>query len=677
MIFRYSEDQKKQLKKIETALNRENLLYLSLFNVVRAAESGTADTDMDIFLSGNGDTVTYRLPEPGGNIVPTTFTVRDGKIDISPERLNFYKQYQETETPRRAALLNKQFSDLLQQFDDAHMESLKTPAEVLQDAETTAKDGLYAAFLNDCKNAETDFTLKEIDPDGDGITADGLNPKETAHKPIKEGMRAGLHLLFDFTLKPFNWNYAAEIDDLKEKETPPTGAETKDLLQNPFINPPIYEDREGAYRWITQSVIDKHLSYLKKNDYPKYKKALQDVRNLLKKTPFVRNPPESAAYWKQIDAANKQTKKLEKATKQKIITDKTDTYLPSFHGRGTNDLLQVDAKRVEKRTRQDEIADRAILPTESGEYRLIVSNFSSLKSVSINIHKLLSMAVAELTAQNNYSKAGKSDRAKLRVYIPLTEYMHRVYPSTEINTNAADPEAETRRAKNAEKYARKEIKKDLQFLYDSGAAWTEKVKGQEYTTDGAMRYISGYQIKGGAIQIEFSQSMAEYLLKLPENQYATWLLRIDSHKPNAYRLGLKLVEHSNMDNNIIKGTANRLQVSTVLKYVKLPTFESLQGEKKDNGRQWEQRIKEPLESCLDELQAAGGLSDWQYVKPGGIPLTDEEAESITDYHTWENLLIEFQLKGAPDHTERLKRRAEQKKKTAAKKAAKKRKKGEE
>ena len=638
MIFRFSEEQKQQLKQLEYKITDQYFRY-------HALQAGEAPI------------------------------IANGKEYKTREE---YEAYLDKDVPVQIAKITAQFSKQIEKYENEHLQSLKTPAEVLEDAEKTAKDGLYAAFINDCKNMETEFTLTPIDPNGDGIKADGLGPKETAEterKPTKEELQAGLHLIFDFTLKPFNWNYAAEIDELTEKETLTINTKSvKYLLENPFINPPIYEDREGARRWITEKVINKHLAYLKKKDYPKYKKALQSVRNLLKKTPFVSNPPESAEYWKQIDASKKQAKKIEKATNQKIIADETEAYLPSFHGRGTNDLLQVDAKRVEKRTRQDEIADRAILPTESGQYRLIVSHFSDLKSVSINIHKLVSMAVAELTAQNNYSKAGKADRAKLRVSFPLKDYMHRVYPSTVINANAADLEKEQRRAKNAEKYARKEIKKDLQFLYDSGAAWTETIKGQEYTTDGAMHFISGYQVKGGAIQIEFTQSMAEYLLKLPENQYATWLLRIDSHKPNAYKLGLKLVEHSNMDNNIIKGTANRLQVSTILKYVKLPTFESLQSEKKDNGRQWEQRIKEPLESCLDELQAAGGLSDWQYVKPGGIPLTDEEAESITDYHTWKNLLIEFQLKGAPDHTERLKRRAEEKKKAAAKKAAKKKKK---
>ena len=120
-----------------------------------------------------------------------------------------------------------------------------------------------------------------------------------------------------------------------------------------------------------------------------------------------------------------------------------------------------------------------------------------------------------------------------------------------------------------------------------------------------------------------------------------------------------------MDSNIIIGTYNRLKVSTLLKHTNLPTIEKLKNEKYNNSRQWPTRIKEPFEKALDALTGYV-ITNWEYVKPKGEPLTDEEAYNITDYEGFIDLLVQFEIKDAPDHSDRLARRAEEKKAANAK-----------
>ena len=59
-------------------------------------------------------------------------------------------------------------------------------------------------------------------------------------------------------------------------------------------------------------------------------------------------------------------------------------------------------------------------------------------------------------------------------------------------------------------------------------------------------------------------------------------------------------------------------------------------------------------------------------KSGSPALTEEEAYSITDYETFISLYVQFELLEAPEHKDRLARRAEEKKAAEAKKAAKER-----
>ena len=160
--------------------------------------------------------------------------------------------------------------------------------------------------------------------------------------------------------------------------------------------------------------------------------------------------------------------------------------------------------------------------------------------------------------------------------------------------------------------------------------------------------------------MEFGQNFANYLRQLPITQYHRGLLSVDARSETAYRLGLKFTQHFSIDNNQKRGTANRLKVKTLLAAADLPTLSDLQNETPDDSRHWERRIKEPFEKALDELTGKV-LSNWEYVKVKGVQLSDAEAGSITDYETFAQLLVQFDLIDAPDHKDRLARRAEEKK----------------
>ena len=162
----------------------------------------------------------------------------------------------------------------------------------------------------------------------------------------------------------------------------------------------------------------------------------------------------------------------------------------------------------------------------------------------------------------------------------------------------------------------------------------------------------------------FSPKFAEYLKTLPFSYFHTGLLGISAKSGTAYRIGLKMNEHFSIINNQIQQTATRLKVSTLLEKTQLPTYEDLQ--KEGNTRQWETRIKEPFENALDTLTGKV-ISDWNYTKAKGEPLTDEEAESITDYKNFSNLLIQFEILDPPDLTKHIEKKKAEKEAAGIKK----------
>lgn len=331
-------------------------------------------------------------------------------------------------------------------------------------------------------------------------------------------------------------------------------------------------------------------------------------------------------------------------------------YLTLYHGKATDSLARASSRDAEL----NPITGNATVDT--GEVKVVMQKFTEIKgTLGVNTHKLLSVGIARFTELNNYSKKGEG-KLEFTVTIPLREYASLLgYDVMEHDTDTPEEaEAEKKRASNALKDAKKKIRKDLDVLRSIDLTWEEKVKGK--TGDFVSIPIIGSRgIKGNNIYMTFDPSMASYLAKLPLTQYPLPLLSVDARQSNAYSMGLKFSEHYNNDNNQKRGTANRLKVDTLLKVTSLPSYEDVVKTRKG----WEERIKEPFETALDALTQSGILKDWRYTGNKGAELTDAEA-TPTDYESWSNLLIEFELISPVDHTERLERRAEEKKARAKK-----------
>lgn len=335
-----------------------------------------------------------------------------------------------------------------------------------------------------------------------------------------------------------------------------------------------------------------------------------------------------------------------------------ESFIPMLHGKAIDAMALMTGKPLE----ENKINQTASVT--SGEVKLVVRDFDQLSgTLGVSTHKLLSTAIAGFTNLNNTGLGNQRDLRTGRVIIPLEEYALRCgYDVLEHITNTPEEaKREAKRAKNALDNARKKIKKDILLLRRSGLTWEEKIKGK--TGDFVDVGILGAgAIRNGSILLEFTSSIAEYLIQLPLTQYPVALLGVDERNNNAYSMGLKMAEHYNLDNNQTKGTAQLLKVKTLLNYTNLPSITDIRKQRKG----WEERIKEPFETSLDALTACGLLEEWKYTHSKGVDLTDEEA-SFTSYEDWEETLVHFTLKNAPDHTARLEARAEERKERQSKK----------
>lgn len=334
------------------------------------------------------------------------------------------------------------------------------------------------------------------------------------------------------------------------------------------------------------------------------------------------------------------------------------SFLPVLHGKATDAIAKMTTKssllQVDPITHSGEIATGK----KGSEVKGVIKNIDKIAgSLGVSTHKLLMTGVAQFT-DINHTGAKAREVKQTEVKISFDEYAKRcgydIEPH-EVQT-PEEKKKEANRVKSARKNARKKIDKDLELLYNFSLSWKEKVKGRDgdYTD---VRLIDKKGIQSGYITMNFSKDFSDYLAQLPINQYPVALLGLDERKPNAYSIGLKLSNHFNTDNNIGKGTAQLLKVKTLLEYTDLPSIEEVRASKKS----WEERIKEPFEKSLEALVACGLLEEgdgWYYCHSKGVRLSDEEAQHIDSYEVWEEILVKFTLRDAPDHRDRLEAKAE-------------------
>lgn len=500
---------------------------------------------------------------------------------------------------------NALFTETMTAIEDTRMKRFGTADAILADAEQQTRDAILYIYIRSIILTATEKDKRYLI----NIAAGGLY------------------------LYPLDWDYEDQITAQKAAKFKPD--ESSVLL-----------DAAGAETYILRDVLARHAAALKGK--PEGTRLLELVRDIIDKSPYtVRQAPEK--------------------TDTELVTADSALFkanMPMYHGKATDALAALTGKGAEINT----FSDKATIQTTTGDgvYKVVIQDFSKLKgNVGVNTHKLFSTAVAEFTQINNYGGGAINPK----VTIPFDQYARKLGYEIDERPTATPEDAakEKKRAAEAAKTAKKRIRQDLELLQAMRWTWTEKVKGETGDFD-SISLLDRTAIKKGYIIMEFGRNMAEYLKRLPITQYPQGLLAIDARKANAYNMGLQMAIHFNMDNNQVRGTANRLKVSTLLSYTTLPTIEDLQNEKQDNSRQWYSRIKEPFEAALDELTGKV-ISSWEYVKTKGAPLTESEAYNIADYTTFAGLLVQFNLLDAEDHDDRLARRAEEKKRTAAKKAA--------
>lgn len=499
------------------------------------------------------------------------------------------------------------FDSLMDNLEAARFSNLTTPAAILADAWQQAQDAIIYIYVRAWISTPTD--------------------KAKDKRFIINLASGGLYTY------PLGWDYEAAF--MAQKAVAFNPADSSILL-----------DAAGTATYIMREVLARHTEALK--DKPEAAQLQSIVDSVIAKSPYTVDPAAAPA-------------------KAEIITADSAIFkanMPMYHGKATDALAGLSNKDI----MENPAADRAVLQNAAGDYKIVIKDFSKVKGkLSVNTHKLLSTGIAEFTQINNYSGGAINPEVNL----PLKEYARLLgYEVDERPTDAPEAaEKEKKRAQEALKTAKKRIRQDLELLQAMRWTWQEKVRGKGADFDSIL-LLERVAIRKGYIIMEFGRHMAEYLKQLPLTQYPQGLLAVDARSENAYRLGLKMAEHFSIDNNQIKGTANRLKVSSLLAVTQLPTIETLQHEAVDNSRQWYTRIKEPFEAALDVLTGKV-ISSWEYVKAKGEPLTDAEAYSITDYETFTSLLVQFELQEAPEHEDRLARRAEEKKAREAKKASKK------
>ena len=307
-----------------------------------------------------------------------------------------------------------------------------------------------------------------------------------------------------------------------------------------------------------------------------------------------------------------------------------------LNGTATNAFSAIGRKA--EPTSIKKITDNATI--EKGDFKVFIEKYSNKKTLKVGVVKLLDILAIKLTKLNHY-KAKDANTLKRTVTFSLDEYM------TFLDIKDV-------------KDARKRLKEALDTLYSISLEWGEKSRGEvkNYTK---MRICESQGINRGIASFTFTADMANYLNQSYVMQFPLELLAISERNPNAYPIARKLALHHSIDNNHKKGTANIISVAKLLEVA--PEIPNIEAVRKVNGS-WSERIRGLLEKALDALE---GIVSWEYSNSNSVPLTDKQLE-LSDYETFIKLFVKFDIKGAPDPTERLKKKKKEKIATTPKKA---------
>lgn len=462
-------------------------------------------------------------------------------------------------------------------------------------------------------------------PEGERLTADSLKRYDS----IQEERQAILDEISGRYIKSFARKNSAVFDDIREIVRAITKEDYQDTIRDDAFIFASLESGEAVQRLLDHPEETPAESYQGCFDFI--------ISNLQEQYKVI------ARYNLSVSRANS----IVNEQVSKWYENKTPDLLLLAHGKATDTLPTISSRNAIV-----DLTGRARLEKE--DVQVFIENFKNSKSkLQVRANKLLTYGIVQFSRVNNRNT--QSNTIRPAITFPLEDYARLIGLNIDPDPDA-DPEEEKKRIRRLLNDAQKKIKNDLELLHNVKISWSEQIKGKAQGFD-QVSILSRVACKKGIVYMEFGYTMGQYLKAIPQSRYPVTQYRIDARNPNAYALGNKFANHYYMDNNQKRGTANRLKVESLLKCCpELKTYEEVLA----TGHSWTDRIKEPFEAALDEVTRVGTIKDWKYTHAKWVELTEEEAQNITDYNTFKELYITFEMGVEVDNTERFNRQEERK-----------------
>lgn len=324
----------------------------------------------------------------------------------------------------------------------------------------------------------------------------------------------------------------------------------------------------------------------------------------------------------------------EKTRKSEEKIEKKVEYV--FNGMLTNQMVQIHPSK--NKPKIDSIAGEAVIGI--GTTKIYIEEYAALTPIRQSVWKLFDFLAIEFTKQNHYK--GKREELKREVRVSLFDYIALRSDS---------------RTKAYENKIRKEVKEDLNLLLHISVEGKEsqKKKTKEFPR---AKICDRAEIKNSDIIFVFSEELAYYLTHSYVMQYPVSILKFDSRNANLYPLGRKLALHYSIDNNIKKGTNNKVSVKTALEYCPaIPSYESVLA----SDRQINRRIYDAFEKTFEDL----GLN-CELRRSDGSSFDGGEVYGMK-FTEYQKLYLYFSIPDAFDQTERLARQKDEKAKAKRRK----------
>jgi len=290
------------------------------------------------------------------------------------------------------------------------------------------------------------------------------------------------------------------------------------------------------------------------------------------------------------------------------------------HGLIQSELYKFTLRKKKKKE-LDPILD--ILKIKEENFILFISSFSKVKWLRQSALQLLDIIIMDFTEKG----AEDTDR---EISIPLKNYM------------------EMRGLKD-EKEARKQIKEDLEALYNlKFEKFTQPIHGKKEDFFN-LAIIGSHGIENGKIIVSLDGVFSKLLAYYPAIPIHKGVFKLKANKnPCAYYFSKKIHEHKFMNSG--KKNEDIIAVMTLLEAAQnvLPSYEEVF----NGNRDYKKKIIAPFYRDMEALVDIGMLSEWTYWHKNGIPLTYAELDNL-DYETFKGLNVKVTWTEYPDQSNRL------------------------